>query len=141
MDINIQSEQSIINSIVHSQFRLTLAFATIFDAFLDTFAYILSTFPYFVSFAISRTVSKVREEDVLVRSSTDLKSFLNGRFSFLISYFHFSHTHTHKFRFQLRDIFLHCLSPFSGFYFQLNPHSENPFLILGNTRFHIQFYI
>ena len=34
VDINIQSKQSIINSIVHSQFRLTSAFATFFHACL-----------------------------------------------------------------------------------------------------------
>ena len=58
MDINIQSKQSIINSIVHSQFRLASAFATFFDACLVTFVHILSTSPLFVSFAIFRMVSK-----------------------------------------------------------------------------------
>ena len=62
MDLNIQSKQSIINSIVHSQFRLASAFATIFDACLVTFAHILATYPLFVSFAIFRTVSKVKEK-------------------------------------------------------------------------------
>ena len=40
--------------------------------------------------------------------------------------FFLSHTHTHKFLFQLKDTFSHCLSPFSGFCFQSNPHSEDP---------------
>ena len=53
----------------------------------------------------------------------------------------FSHTHTHKFHFQLGDTVFHYLSPFSGFSFQSNPHSEDPFLMLGNTRFHNRFYV
>ena len=48
-------------------------------------------------------------------------------------------SHTHKFRFQLRDTFFHCLGPFSEFSFLSNPHSQDPFLILGNTRFHNRF--
>ena len=118
MDINVQSKQYIINSIVHSQLRLIWAFATIFDAILITFAYILSTFPQFVSFAIFKTVSKVKEKDVLARSSANLKTFLNKRFTvltFLISYFQFSHTHTHKFRSWLRDIFSIASALFQDF--------------------------
>ena len=86
-----------------------------------------------------------------MRSSANLKSFLNGRFPFLIYLktitwilkllFFFSHTHTHKFHFQLGDTVFHYLSPFSGFSFQSNPHSEDPFLMLGNTRFHNRFYV
>ena len=53
----------------------------------------------------------------------------------------FSLTYTHEFRFQLRDTFFHCLKPFSGVSFQSDPRSQDPFLILGNTRFHNQFYI
>ena len=49
-------------------------------------------------------------------------------------------SHIHKFRFQHKDTFFECLSPFSGFSLQSNPHSEDPFLILGNTRFHNRFY-
>ena len=41
--------------------------------------------------------------------------------------FFLSHTYKHKFRFQLRDTFFHCFSPFSGFSFQSNPHSEDLF--------------
>ena len=37
----------------------------------------------FVSFAIFRTVSKVKKKDALVRSSALLKFFLNKRFAFL----------------------------------------------------------
>ena len=33
------------------------------------------------------------------------------------------------------------VSPFSGFSFQSNPHSEDPFLILGKTGFHNRLYI
>ena len=62
MHINIESKQSIINSVVDSQLRLASAFANIFDARLVTFAHILSTSPLFVSFAILRTVSKVKEK-------------------------------------------------------------------------------
>ena len=62
MDINTQSKQSIINLIVHSQFRLIPAFSTFFDAYLVTFAHILSMSPLFVSFAIFKTVSKVKEK-------------------------------------------------------------------------------
>ena len=62
MDINIQSKQSIINSIADSQFRLTSAFVTFFDTCLVTFAHILFSFPKFVSFAVFRTVSKVKEK-------------------------------------------------------------------------------
>ena len=43
VDINIHSKQSIINSIVHSQFRLASAFANLLDACLVTLAHILST--------------------------------------------------------------------------------------------------
>ena len=60
VDINIQSKQSIIIPIVRSQFRLTSALATFFDACLVTLAHVLSTSLQFVSFAIFRTVSKVR---------------------------------------------------------------------------------
>ena len=55
--------------------------------------------------------------------------------------FFFSHTPSHKVRFQLRDTFFHCLSLFSEFFFQSNPHSEDPFLVLGNSRFHKRFFI
>ena len=91
-----------------------------------------------VSFAIFRTVSKVKEKGCLVRSSANLKSLLNGRFTLLI-YFKmnymnfrtvvFSLTLIHKFCFQVRDTFFYCLS-LSGFFFQSNPHSEDPFLII-----------
>ena len=56
--------------------------------------------------------------------------------------FFLSPTHdTHKFHFQLRDTFFHWLSPFSEFFFETNPYSKDPFLILGNTRFHSRFYV
>ena len=128
--------------------RLASAFATFFYACLVTFAHVLSTSPLFVSFTIFRTASKVKGKNVLIRSSKNLRSFLNGRFIFLIYlkiikllFFFLSHTHTYKFRFQLRDTFFHCLSPCSGFSFQSNPHSEDLFLILGNTGFHNRFCI
>ena len=85
-----------------------------------------------------------------MRSSANLKSFLNGNFTFFIylkmitwilKLLSFSVTHTHKFGFQLRDTPFHCLNLFSGFSFQSNPHREDPFLILGNTRFHNWFHI
>ena len=44
-------------------------------------------------------------------------------------------------RFQFRDTFFHCFSLFSEFFFQSNPHSEDPFLVLGNSRFHKRFFI
>ena len=102
-------------------------------------------FPSFVSFAIFKTVSKVKEKDVLVRSSGNLKSFLNGRFTFLIyllknCFFFLSYTYT-QVPLLAQGYFFHCLSTFSGFSLQLNPHSKNPFLILGNTKFHNWFYI
>ena len=62
MDINIQPRKSIINSNVHSQFRLTCTFATFFDECLVTLARIFSMSPQFVAFAILRTVSKVKEK-------------------------------------------------------------------------------
>ena len=56
-------------------------------------------------------------------------------------FFSLSHTHTHKFRFRLTDTFFHCLSPFSEFPFQSNPQIEDPFLILGSTRFQYRLCI
>ena len=72
-------------------------------------------YPFDVSFAIFRTVSKVKENDILVRNSANLRTSLNGRFTFLTSYFHFSHTHTHKFRFWLRDFFSIAWALFQDF--------------------------
>ena len=37
--------------------------------------------------------------------------------------------------------FFHCLSPFSGFYSQPNPHSDDFFPIPRNTRLHNRFYM
>ena len=131
--MNIQSRQSIINTIVHSEFRLTSAFATFFDACLVTFVHILPTFP-------SPFLGRSLKQRKSIRSSANLKSFLNGRFTFLTYlknccfFLSHTHTHTHKFCFQLRDTSFHCISPFSGFPFQSNPHSEDPFLILGNKK-------
>ena len=87
-----------------------------------------------------------------MRSSAILKPFLNRRFKFLIYIkmitvisklllFFFSHTQIHRFRFQLMDNFFHCLSTFSGYFSQSNPHSEYLFAMLRNTRFHNRFYI
>ena len=59
----------------------------------------------------------------------------------IVAFFSSLTTLTPKFRFRLRDTFFHCLIPFSGFSFQLNPHSEDLFLILGNARFDYRFYI
>ena len=55
-------KQSIIHSIVRSQFRLTSASATFFDTCLVNVAHIILTFSLFVSFAIFWTVSKVKEK-------------------------------------------------------------------------------
>ena len=78
----------------------------------------------------------------MVRSSANLKSCLKGRFTFFVYlkmitwisklfFFFLSPTHNkHKFRFHLKDTFFHCHSPFSGFSFQSNPHSEDPFWFL-----------
>ena len=52
-----------------------------------------------------------------------------------------THTQMHNFHFQFMDTFSHCLSHFPRFFYQLNPHSEDLFPILRNTRFHDQFYI
>ena len=53
---------------------------------LVTLARILSTFPLFVSFAIFRTVSKIKKKGCLVRISALSKFFLNSckRFTFLM---------------------------------------------------------
>ena len=114
---------------IHNQFKssqsiqVNSAFATIFDVCLVTFVHIFSTFSQFVSFPIFRTFSKVTEKDVLVKSSANLKSFLNRRFTFfflkIVAFFSLSHTHTHKFCFKLKDPFFHCLSPFSKFSFHI----------------------
>ena len=111
-----------IYSIVHSQFRLTSAFATIFDAGLVIFAYVLSTFPYFVSFAIIRTVSKVKEKDALIRSSANLKSFLNGRFTFfhLKIFFYLSHTYT-QIPLSAQGYFFPLPQPFFRIFFLIKP--------------------
>ena len=141
MDINIQQKKFIIYSIVHSQFRLISAFVFIFSEGLVTFVYVLPKFSQFVSFAIFKTVSKVKENDLLVRSSANLKSFLNGRFTSFIYLRNFFFSHAQKLHFRLTDTFFHCLSPFSEFSFQSNPNNKDPFLILGNTRFHYRLYI
>ena len=145
MDINIQSKQSIINSIVHSQFRLASAFATFFDACLVTFAHIISMSPLFVSFAIFRTVSKIKEKGCFRKKICKFKILfeweiyisyipLNDYVDFKTVIF-FSLTHIH-----INTLF-HCLSPFSGFSFQSNQHSEDLFLILGNTQDHCFYFI
>ena len=144
-------KQSIINSIVHSHFRLTSAFPHfLMHVWLLLHIYFRRLLSLFPSLFLGRFL-KYRKKDVLVRSSAILKSFVNGRFTFLIylqilhefqiCYFFLSHTQTQIFHFQLMDTFFHCLSHFSGFSFQSDPHSENPPLIFGNTRFHNQFYI
>ena len=81
------------------------------------------------------TVFKVKEMDVLVRSSANLRSFLNGRFTFFIYLkIFFSHTHEHThFAFCLMNTFFHWLIPLSGFCFQWNPQSEDSFQILGKS--------
>ena len=53
-------------------------------------------------------------------------------------FFSLSHTHIQTFKhtnsaFSSSILFFYCLSLLSGFSSQLNPHSENPFLILRNT--------
>ena len=84
MDINTQSKQSIIISIVHSQFRLTSAFATFFDACLVTLAHIPSMSPLIASFAIFRTVSKVKEKGCFGKKFCKFEILLNGRFTVFI---------------------------------------------------------
>ena len=124
VDINIQSKQSIINSIVHSQFRLTSAFATIFDACLVTLEHILLTFLQFVSFVIFRTVPKVKEKDILVRSSANLKFFLNGRFTFLhlkkLIFFYLSLTYT-KIPLSAQGYFFPLPQSFFRIFFPIKP--------------------
>ena len=74
----------------------------------------------FVSFLRHFQDGLSKKKNVLVRSSTNLKSFLNGRFTFLmylkmitwiskLLFFFLPQFNTHKFRFQLRDTFFHCL--------------------------------
>ena len=75
----MQSKQSIglINCSLSIQINLSLRH--LFDAGLVTLVHILSTSPLFVSFAIFRTVSKVKKKGYFSKSSAILKSFLNWR--------------------------------------------------------------
>ena len=149
MDKNIQLKQSIINSIVHSKFRLASAFAIFFNACLVTFAHILSASLLFVSFTIFRTVSKVKEKWCFSKKFCKFKILFEWEICL-----HFFYTlkwlnefqncfllwHHTQIPLSAQGCFFHCLS-LSGFSFISNPHSENVFLILGNTRFHSRFYI
>ena len=113
---------------------------------LATFVHILSTSPLLLSFAIFRTVSKLKKRGCFGKKFWNLKSFLN-RFRFLISlkmittisnllFFSLSHTQMHKFYFKVIVTLFDCFIPFSGFFSQSNSHSEGLFPILRNTRFH-----
>ena len=130
---------------MYSQFRLTSASATFFEACLVTLAHILSTSPLFVSFAIFRAVSKVKEKVCFGKTFCTFTFLIRLKDDYsdikAVNCFFSSHTQIHKFRFQLIDTFFHYLSPFSGFSSQSNPHNEDLFLILRNTKFHNQFYI
>ena len=92
-----------------------------------------------------RTVSKVKEKDVLVRSTANLKLFLSGRFTFFIylknSCFFFSQNKHTNFAFDSGILFFIASAVVSGFSFQSAPHSKDPILILRNSRFHYRLYI
>ena len=74
VDINIQSKQSIIH---HSQLiQISFSFRHLFWRILVTFAHMISTSPLFVSFAIFRTVSKVKEKECFGKKFCKFKILL-----------------------------------------------------------------
>ena len=107
-------------------------------------AFVLSTSRLDAVAILGRSLQK-RKKDVYVKSPAILKSFFNRRFTFYIflekdcndiKVVNVSdmHTHTHtQTLLSAYGTFFYCLSPFSGFSFQWNAHSENLFLILRNT--------
>ena len=95
----------------------------------------------------------LRKKDVLERSFANLNSSFNGRFTFsiylkmitwiskLLFYFSPPHVIHRNSTFISGILFSIASALFSGFSFQSNPHNVDPFLILGNSRFHNRFYI
>ena len=118
------------------QLRSTSAFATFFDPYLVSLALILSTLLRFLRYF--RTVSKGKEK-VLFQKSTVSKSFLNRGFDTLkmigvipklLFFLFFSNTQILP---SAHGYLFYCSSLLSRFSFELNPYSENLFLILRNT--------
>ena len=127
-----------------------VSLATFFGACFVTFAHITSTSPLFVSFAIFRAVSKVKEKGCFDKKFCKFKILfeceiyisyipLNDYMDFKTVIF-FSHAHTHKYFFPLLQPFFRIFFPIMISIFQSSPYSEDPFLILGNARFHNRFY-